>query len=218
MLVKDIMKTDVITLTANATVEEALHLLQKNHIRHIPIINESNHVIGIISDRDVRDASPSFLEEHNNRGGILTRTIKEIMSTPVVTTHPYEFFEEVASIFYQKEFACLPVVRDKQLVGIVTEKDMLYAFIQLTGTHSPSTQLEIKVPDQIGVLSDVCQYFTKRNIKIVSVYSYPDPPKDVVYKILVFRIQTMNPMPVVKDFQNTDYQILYPYWEDNHEF
>ncbi|SHN04894.1 CBS and ACT domain-containing protein [Gracilibacillus kekensis] len=216
MLVKEIMKTNVITLTAEATVQEALFLLQENHIRHIPVINNDNNVIGIVSDRDVRDASPSLLDNNYNKG-ILERPINEIMSTPVVTTHPYEFFEEVATIFYQKEFACLPVVKNKQLVGIVTEKDMLYAFIQLTGTHAPSTQLEIKVPDQIGVLSDVCQFFTNRNIKIVSVYSYPNP-ESPGFKVLVFRIQTMNPLPVINDFKNSEYQILYPYREDNDEF
>ncbi len=215
MLVKDIMKSNVYTLTADATVQEALHLLKENHIRHIPIINTENHVIGIVSDRDVRDASPSFLDENQNQA-YLYRSIREIMSSPVITTHPYEFFEEVASVFYDKEFACLPVVKDKKLVGMVTEKDMLYAFIQLTGTHNPSTQLEIKVPDRIGVLSDVCDFFTRRKIKIVSVYSYPDP-YNKKYKVLVFRIQTMNPLPVVEDFQHSEYQILYPYREEDDE-
>ncbi|MGP4041558.1 CBS and ACT domain-containing protein [Gracilibacillus sp. D59] len=215
MLVKDIMKTEVVSLPPEASVSDALQLLQKHCIRHIPVINKDKHVIGIVSDRDVRDASPSILDSEIKLE-VLSSSIKDIMSTPVITTHPYEFFEEVAAIFYQKEFACLPVVKNHQLVGMITEKDMLYAFIQLTGTHSPSTQLEIKVPDRIGVLSDVCQYFTKRNIKIVSVYSYPDTD-DPNFKVLVFRIQTMNPMPVVTDFQQSEYQILYPYREDQDE-
>ncbi|WP_208585850.1 CBS and ACT domain-containing protein [Gracilibacillus suaedae] len=215
MLVKDIMKTEVVTLQPDATVSDALQLLQKHSIRHIPVVNQGKHVLGIVSDRDVRDASPSILDDEINKE-VLSRSIQDIMSTPVITTHPYEFFEEVATIFYQKEFACLPVVKNHQLVGMITEKDMLYAFIQLTGTHSPSTQLEIKVPDRIGVLSDVCQYFTNRNIKIVSVYSYPDTTAPD-YKVLVFRIQTMNPIPVVNDFQHTEYQILYPHREDQDE-
>ncbi|SFM09015.1 acetoin utilization protein AcuB [Gracilibacillus orientalis] len=215
MLVKDIMKTDVVTITPDTSVSDTLQLLQKHSIRHIPVINQDQHVIGIVSDRDVRDASPSILDDEIKKE-VLSRSIQDIMSTPVITTHPYDFFEEVAYTFYQKEFACLPVVKNHQLVGMITEKDMLYAFIQLTGTHSPNTQLEIKVSDQIGVLSDVCQYFTKRNIKIISVYSYPDTAAPN-YKVLVFRIQTMNPMPVVKDFQQSEYQILYPYREDQDE-
>lgn len=215
MLVKDIMKREVITLTPEATVLESIQLLQKHRIRHIPVINEEKRVIGIISDRDIRDASPSILVDEIKKD-VLSRPVQAIMSSPVITTHPYEFFEEVATIFYQKEIACLPVVKNHQLVGIITEKDMLYAFIQLTGTHSPSTQLEIKVPDRVGILSDVCQYFTRRNIKIVSVYSYPTANKPD-YKVLVFRIQTMNPMPVVKDFQQSEYQVLFPYRESHDE-
>ena len=211
MLVKDIMKKAVHTLMSNHTILDAIQLLELHHIRHIPIVNEQQHVIGIISDRDVRDARPSIFDENNNE--ILATPIHKIMSTPVITAHANDFFEEVASIFYKKSFACVPVIKNNQLVGIVTEKDMLHTFIQLTGTDSPSTQIEIKVPDQIGVLSEVCHYFTKRNIKIVSVYNYPDP-KDSSYNILVFRIQTMNPMPVIEDFKDSEYQILYPYWED----
>ncbi|UOQ47121.1 CBS and ACT domain-containing protein [Gracilibacillus caseinilyticus] len=215
MLVKDIMKEDVITLTSSATVLHALQLMKEHNIRHIPVINNERHVIGIVSDRDIRDASPSILEPSFEKE-LLKKPISAIMTYPVVTIHPYEFFEEVASIFYQKEFACLPVVQNKQLTGMITEKDFLYAFIQLTGTHAPSTQLEIKVPDRIGVLSDVCQFFTIRQIKIVSVYSFPDP-KQQNYKVLVFRIQTMNPIMVVRDFESSEYEVLYPYWEDQHE-
>ncbi|WP_066195006.1 MULTISPECIES: acetoin utilization AcuB family protein [Gracilibacillus] len=216
MLVKDIMNREVVTLTEESTILDALHLLQQHHIRHLPIIDENHQVIGIVSDRDVRDASPSILDgtvDHE----VLTRPITEIMTTPVVTTHPFEFFEEVAMIFYQKEFACLPVVRNKQLVGMVTEKDMLQTFIQLTGTHTPSTQMEIKVPDRIGVLADVCQYFKQRQIKIVSVYDYPDQ-KEEGYKILVFRIQTMNPRPIIQDLETTEFEILFPAWEEEDEF
>ncbi|GAB2554038.1 CBS and ACT domain-containing protein [Gracilibacillus alcaliphilus] len=215
MLVKDIMKRDVITITEEDTVATALQLLQKHHIRHIPVIDEKKQVIGIVSDRDVRDASPSILDAERDET-ILTRSIKEVMTSPVVTTHPLEFFEEVATIFYQKEFACLPVVRNKQLVGMITEKDMLQTFIQLTGTHSPSTQMELKVPDRVGVLADVCQYFKQHHIKIVSVYGYPDP-KTAGYKVLVFRIQTINPMPVIRAFEESEFDILYPYLEDQDE-
>lgn len=63
MLVEEIMKTEVITLSPEETIETALKLLHENHIRHLPIVDENNEVIGIVSDRDVRDASPSIFEE-----------------------------------------------------------------------------------------------------------------------------------------------------------
>ncbi len=67
MLVEKIMKKNVITLSSTATVLEALQLLQEHRIRHIPIIDKEKHVIGIVSDRDVRVASPSILDKQANQ-------------------------------------------------------------------------------------------------------------------------------------------------------
>ncbi|MYL59256.1 CBS domain-containing protein, partial [Virgibacillus halodenitrificans] len=146
MLVEEIMKTSVVTLPPTATIAEALQLLQKHRIRHIPIVNEEYQVIGIVSDRDVRDASPSVFDT-NSISEELENEIQTIMSTPVITIHPLDFVEEIARVFYDEEFAALPVVRDNnKLVGIVTEKDMLHTLIQLTGTHTQGSHIEVKVP------------------------------------------------------------------------
>lgn len=63
MHVEDIMKRNVITLPPTASIHEALSLLRQHHIRHIPIIDKENHLVGIISDRDIRDALPSIFEK-----------------------------------------------------------------------------------------------------------------------------------------------------------
>ncbi|RCW62652.1 CBS and ACT domain-containing protein [Saliterribacillus persicus] len=215
MFVKDMMKTEVITLQAEAKISEAYQLLQENHIRHIPIIDNNKQVIGIISDRDVRDASPSILDEVYNEEA-LSFPVSSIMTTPVTTIHPYDYVEEIAAIFYDREFACLPVVKNNILVGIITEKDMLYTLIQLTGTHVPSSQIEIKVPDRIGVLADVSAFFKRRKIKVASVLIYPYL-EDSNYKILVFRIQTMNPMNIMDDFKDSEFEIVSPSLENPHE-
>ncbi|WP_284139853.1 MULTISPECIES: acetoin utilization AcuB family protein [unclassified Virgibacillus] len=208
MLVEEIMKTDVVTLPPNAPIKEALHLLQTHRIRHIPIVNTKKQVIGIVSDRDVRDASPSIFDTTSDNSA-LSNEIQTIMSKPVVTVHPLDLVEEIASIFYDEEFASLPVVQNNQLVGIVTEKDMLYTLIQLTGTHVQSSHIEVKVPHRPGILPEVTAIFGKRKTNIVSVliYPYKDDPN---FKILVFRIQTMNPLPVIQDLKKAGYELMWP--------
>lgn len=208
MLVEKIMKTDVQTLPPTATIAEALKLLQKHRIRHIPITDAKKQVIGIVSDRDVRDASPSIFSEGSEQEA-LQNEIQTIMSQPVVSTHPLDFVEEIASIFYDEEFACLPVVSNNRLIGIITEKDMLQTLIQLTGTNLQSSHIEIKAPHKPGILPEVASIFGKRktNITSVLVYPYDDDPH---YKILVFRIQTMNPLPVIEDLREAGYELLWP--------
>ncbi|ASK62935.1 acetoin utilization protein AcuB [Virgibacillus phasianinus] len=208
MLVEEIMNPDVITLTPDATIAEALTVLHENRIRHIPIVDDQLHVIGIVSDRDVRDASPSILQK-DSAEKVLQNELKSIMSHPVVTVHPLDFVEEVASIFYDEEFACVPVVRDYKLVGMVTEKDMLYTLIHLTGTNVQSSHIEVKVPHKPGILPEVASVFGKRKTNITSVLVYPFK-NDPNYKILVFRIQTMNPMPVINDLRECGYELMWP--------
>ncbi|RKQ30540.1 acetoin utilization AcuB family protein [Oceanobacillus halophilus] len=208
MLVEEIMKTEVITLPPTATIAEALQLLQDNKIRHIPIVNDDYHVIGIVSDRDVRDASPSILLDVSDNQE-LENEIQTIMSSPVITIHPLDFVEEIARVFYDKEIASLPVVSNNKLVGIVTEKDMLYTLIQLTGTHVQSSLIEVKVPDVPGNIPKVTEIFGKRKVNIASVLVYPYK-KDPKFKILVFRIQTMNPNPIIQDLREAGYQLMWP--------
>lgn len=208
MLVEDVMKKDVITLPPTATIHKALVLLQKHRIRHIPIINKKNHVIGIVSDRDVRDASPSIFEKDSDLIE-LQNDIQSIMSYPVVTVHPLDFVEEIARIFYDEEFASVPVVSNNKLVGIITEKDMLYTLIQLTGTHVQSSYIQVKVQNRPGTLPEVTSFFGKRKINIISLLIYPYK-QDPNYKILVIRFQTMNPSPIIDDLRNAGYQFMWP--------
>ncbi|REJ08270.1 acetoin utilization AcuB family protein [Halobacillus trueperi] len=208
MLVEEIMKEKVITLSPEETIEKALKLLHEHHIRHIPIINEENEVIGIVSDRDVRDASPSIFDKETHHEE-LKNPIRSVMTSPVTTVHPLDFVEEVASIFYEQEIACVPVTRDEKLVGIITEKDMLYTLIQLTGTHVQSSQIEVKVINKPGILPQVTQVFGKRKVNISSVLIYPYKP-DPKYKIIVVRIQTMNPLPTIEDLKSEGYEVLWP--------
>src|SRR5699024_12368717 len=142
-------------------------------IRHIPIIDEENHVIGIVSDRDVRDASPSIFDKTSNPIE-LQKDIQSIMSYPVITVHPLDFIEEIARIFYDEEFASLPVVSNNKLVVLITEKDMLYTLIQLTGTHVQGSRIEIKVLNKPGVLAKVRAFFGERHLEIIAALIYPD--------------------------------------------
>ncbi|HLQ98046.1 MAG TPA: acetoin utilization AcuB family protein [Candidatus Dormibacteraeota bacterium] len=208
MLVEDIMKRNVITLPPTASIHEALALLRQHHIRHIPIIDEEDHLVGIISDRDIRDALPSIFENESDHTDF-QKSVQFIMSYPVITVHPLDFIEEIARIFYDEEFASLPVVSNNKLVGLITEKDMLYTLIQLTGTHVQGSRIEIKVPNKPGVLPKVTAFFGKRNLNIISVLIYPDQ-QDPHFQILVFRFETMNPLPIMKDLQQAGYHLLWP--------
>lgn len=207
MLIQDIMRSSNITLKKENTIGEALTIFKTGKVRHIPIINVDDEVIGIISDRDVRDALPSTLFPQAF-SSVLEVPVEKIMTSNVITCSPIDFVEEVATYFYQYKIGCLPVVSSGKLIGLVTEIDVLHTLVTLTGAYQPSSQIEILVHDHPGILSDVVNVFSKENINIVSVLVYP--AKKVNHKVLVFRIQTMNPLSIIQTLKTEGYKILWP--------
>lgn len=208
MIVEEIMKTEVEILRADDTIEQAIKTLRDKKIRHIPIVDDNMAVIGIVSDRDVKDGTPSIFQK-DKAAEELQNPLKLIMKTNVITGHPLDFVEEAAALFYEHHIGCLPIVKENKLVGIITETDLLYTLIQLTGAHQPGSQIEVKVENRSGVLYEVAGIIRKHNANIHSVLVYPDR-NDEKYKILVFRVRTINPMAVIEDLKKEGYEVPWP--------
>ncbi|QFT90220.1 Hypoxic response protein 1 [Bacillus sp. THAF10] len=207
MIVERIMKKNVLTLLPSDTVEQALLLMEEKSIRHIPIVNDKQQLVGIVSDRDIRNGLQAALYG-NSAQEDMKQPLSRVMKTNLLTGHPLDFVEEVAATFYDYKISCLPIIQDSKLVGIVTETDLLYTFVQLTGANQPASQFEVKVENISGKLAEVTAILSKRKLNILSVLVYPH--QDEQYKILVFRVQTMNPTSVIQDLQGNGYEVLWP--------
>lgn len=209
MIVEEIMKTNVITLTQNHSINDAYKLMLHYKIRHLPIVDENKHLLGIVSDRDIRDALPSILIDSNKQRNVLVKPIKTIMKTNIITGHPLDFVEEIGTVFYEHPISCLPIVKEHTLVGIITKTDLLHTLVELTGAHQPSSQIEIKAPNRAGVLSEMTSVFLKRKTNILSILVYPYK-HDEKYKMIVIRVQTINPTSLIEDLKHAGYQVLWP--------
>ncbi|WP_227936574.1 acetoin utilization AcuB family protein [Alkalihalobacillus deserti] len=207
MIIEHIMKKNVITLRDTSTIKEAMQLLELHQIRHIPVINENQILVGIVSDSDIRDASPSIFHFTDHLEDFL-KPISTIMKKNVITAHPLDFVEEVSSLFYENHIGCLPILDDDELVGIVTETDMLHTLVELMGAHQPSSHIEVKVENITGKLSDIAAIFKDLKVSITSVLVYPH--QDPAFKVLVFRVQTIDPRRVVKVIEDNGYDVMWP--------
>ena len=108
MIIEEIMTTNLIILKEDQTILEAQILMQQHKIRHIPIIDEEIRLIGLISDRDIRDALPSILSEREKEQDVFQLPIHKIMRTDIITGHPLDFVEEIGSIFYEHKMKLPP--------------------------------------------------------------------------------------------------------------
>jgi acetoin utilization protein AcuB len=208
MIVEEIMRKKVSALLPSNTIEDAIALMKAQKIRHLPIIDDENHLIGLVTASKLREASPSIFHRNEHLEDF-QKPLANIMRTDVIYGHPLDFVEEVAGLFYEHRISCLPITKDKKLVGIVTETDLLRTLVELTGAHQPGSQIEIRVPSITEGLGEITDIIQKRKANILSVLVYPDK-KDPHYKILVIRVQMFNPAGLIQELKNAGHQVLWP--------
>lgn len=127
MLVEDVMTRDVQTLTPEQTLRDAINLLRSKRIRHLPVV-EGQQLVGIVTDRDVKRATPSVLtgvgnDEYDN--SLLTIKVAQLMTREPITVPGRSSLKSAVEIFINTRVGALPVVDDGRLVGILTDVDVL---------------------------------------------------------------------------------------------
>ena len=125
--VSEIMNTEVITLKATDSISIAASVMTENNIRHLPIVDTHNQVIGIISQRDVLRAGELAGENKTSKAN----TISDIMSKDILTIHPKDSLKAAGLTLQKHKYGCLPVIENKLLVGIITDSDFVAVAINL---------------------------------------------------------------------------------------
>lgn len=208
MIIEEIMNHEPFTLAPTNTVREALKKMREKKVRHLPVVDAENHVLGVITERDIKEALPSSLQEEPN-SPVFEATVEEVMVKNPLVGHPLDFVEEVALTFYESKVGCLPIVSGGQLVGIVTTTDLLYTYIELTGATEPGSKIEIRVNDTPGVLFEITKIFADHHANVQSVLVYPDS-ENTQNKILSVRVKTLNPLALIECLRKAGFDVLWP--------
>lgn len=208
MIVEEIMVKEVHSIQKDCTIKEAIELMDKYKIRHLPIVDNNENLVGIITERDLKGITIAQLQQEA-KSEVLNLPVEEVMEKDPLTGHPLDFIEDIALLFYEKKIGCLPIVKKGKIVGIVTGTDLLRAFIELTGVHQPGSQIEIRVRNKPGMLFKILSDIQNCKVNILSVFVYPDL-RDEDYKIVALRIQTMNPLSLIEILETEGHEVLWP--------
>jgi acetoin utilization protein AcuB len=171
MLVRDIMQSKLITVDPKTTLPQAMRLAAERRIRHLPVVQDGN-LVGIVSDRDLKQAmaSPATSLEAHELNYLLHRlTVAEIMTRTVITIGPMTPVEEAARLMVQEKISALPVTEAGQLIGILTETDVLDLFVRAMGAGTPSTRLDVVLEDRPSALSDMVAAIEQAGLAIASI-------------------------------------------------
>jgi acetoin utilization protein AcuB len=215
LLVRDWMTRNPVTLSPEASVAEALTLCRERRIRHIPILEEGR-LVGIVSDRDLRDASPALGDPERARA-LRELRVGDMMTREVITADPEDSIENVAQEMYELKIESLPVVTEgpmvderlavveEELLGIVTSSDVMRALVTLAGLPEPGCRIEVRAPDRTGILAEVVGKIHDLEVDIVSVLS--DPDRRSGNRTMVFQLVTTDPSSVMQSLKTAGYEV-----------
>jgi acetoin utilization protein AcuB len=187
------MKRNPVFVDETDSMKKAMDLLKEHEIRHLPVLKDGEKLVGILSERDIKQASPSpatALEIREIYYLLDKVKVKQIMTRRPYTVSSSAPIEEAALIIREKKIGCLPVVDDGKLVGILTETDIIDSFIEAMGVSGPGYRIELALANRPGMLFEVIKLLKDFDVNIVSVATSPHDDRD--RKVLVLRVETKN--------------------------
>lgn len=172
MRVKSRMTPSPITASTKTNYNQALRLMKDNGIKNLPVLDGKGQLVGIVTYTDMLKAEPSqvtTLSVFEMVEKLDKVTMEHIMSKPVLAVDENCSITNAANFMIENDVKCLPVVKDNQLTGIITDTDIFKTFVEITGGGKPGTHIEAQMPDQPGKLAPFIQAITKAGSYIVSV-------------------------------------------------
>jgi acetoin utilization protein AcuB len=213
MFVSRSMVSEVITIDKDAPVFEAQEKMASNGIRHLPIVDADNRLIGIVTDRDIRSVMPYRLIKQKDvaeeRERLAHLKVEDIMTRNPKTISPMYTIQDALLMIEKEKVGAFPVVDDDgRLKGILSVRDLLRAFVNVLGIGQPGTLVGIEVEEKVGQLKKIVDAITEENISFGSVLVARtwEAGKRAVFPYLL----TNNVAKVKKKLTGMGYQLIDP--------
>jgi len=200
-----------VTISPEASFFDARNLIHEKGVRHLPVVDKNNVVVGIVTDRDIRQAAPSdatllSVQELNYLLGKLKVSSFMTPKAKLITITPDTLIEEAVQLMHDNKIGCLPVLEGGKLYGIFTETDALDHLVDIFGLKQKGTRLTIALEDKPGSLLGILEVFKKHNLSVISIVT----PSFLVEgkRITAIRIRTEEYKDVVIDLEKAGYDVL----------
>jgi acetoin utilization protein AcuB len=191
MLIRQIMTRRPVTTRTDASVSDALHLMHEKKVHRLPVLDRRDKLVGIVSEGDLLYASPSPATTLNvwEMHSLLAKLkVEKVMTRKVITVSDESPIEEAAQIMVENKIGGLPVLRDKVMVGIVTETDLFKVFISMLGGYRPGVRVSVSISGAKGTFARIAAAIFKVGGNIVGlgfhdVSTVPEEDWEMIIKV-----------------------------------
>ena len=196
MLVGQIMSQKIVTISPDKGVGQALKLMQKHQIRHLPVITH-NRMVGWLTSRDLREVLlASMLEEIK---------VGDVMVQAPISVTPDTEVEEAARLIHEHKIGGMPVMEGDKLVGVITMLDLISAFIAMLGLLKSSSRLDLLLSNRSEALDAATRFIKEAGGKVINVALGPTQGNKRPY---YFRLKKVNLEPIVSTLKQQGYVVL----------
>jgi len=197
MKVKKRMAKKLVTTRKEATVADAINLMKKHSIRHLPVV-EDGELLGWVTERDIREAYLASLIEQVSIG--------DIMIKDPITIAPEANLEEAAELLYRHGIGGLPVVDKGKLVGVITVADIMAAFIEVMGILQESSRIDVIFGGKPHAFENVSKIIRDQESEIISVGM--SAQQDRTRRIYYLRLTKCDVHALAKEIEKAGYKVV----------
>lgn len=173
MFVADWMTRSVVTVAPDDSVSQAMQLMRERGIKHLPVVRDGA-VLGVISDRDIKAYTPSkgtSLDVFEINYLLAKAKVKDAMGSKLTTTTADTPVEEAALVLSEMNIGCLPVVEGDVLVGIISDRDIFRALVDITGVRHGGHRICVTVADAPGTIREITDIVRRHGFHLRGILS-----------------------------------------------
>jgi acetoin utilization protein AcuB len=161
MKIRYLMIPDPITIPKGTSIQEAIGVMKTNSIRHLPVVSKGNRLEGFVTLADLKQGLiPSMVAD---------LSLSDLMIRKPITVRPDDDVEIAAQYIYKYKIGGIPVVENGKLVGIITESDILRAFIDMMGVMTASSRIDVAVGEKPGAFQEALRIINDNGGDVINV-------------------------------------------------
>ncbi len=187
MYVSDWMTKRVYTVSPDDYLSDAITLMRERRIKHVPVV-KAGKLRGIISDRDIKEYTPSkatTLDIYELHYLLAKTRIREIMKTKVTIIASDTPVEEAAMLLLDQNIGCLPVMDEGKLIGIISDRDIYRALVDITGVRHGGNRICVTLEDRPGSIKEVADIVRKHGFRLQGILTSYEGVKDGYRRVVI---------------------------------
>jgi len=208
MKIRDLMSTNVVTVSEDTSIHDAKKIMDAHKIRRLPVMKKDK-LVGLVTKHMLLEASPSpatSLSIHELHYLLAKMTVKDIMVKNPYTISPDMPAEEALQVGQEKGYGAFPVMEDGRLVGMVTESDIVRLMTRVLGVREKGKRIDIKGSKNFGDMKRIMEILDEHKIILLSMMTLPPEHEDDDW-LAVLRLKSEDAEPIARELKSSGFNV-----------